>query len=150
MNVVRWNGAQSRRYVHSTGSERKIVTARDEVDVRGGVTDPFWVSRESAWGFARDALPFAIDPNEEKSCARSTHPPTTFLAAAGWSSTVLPAILQHRNLRLATKWAHATLWPTTTSTRRRPSPRRLLVEIELGDEVHLDAADPCACGSEPA
>ena len=78
--IVRWNGAPSRRYVHSTGSERKIATARDEVDVRGGVGDPY--SQESAWGFARDALPLAIDPNEEKSCARSTHPPTTFLAAA--------------------------------------------------------------------
>ena len=70
-----------RRYVQSTGSERKIATARDEVDVRGGGRDPYY-SQESAWGFARDALPLAIDPNEEKSCARSTHPPTTFLAAA--------------------------------------------------------------------
>ena len=65
-----------------TGSERKIATARDEVDVRG-VANPFCHSQESAWGFARDALPFEIDPNEEKSsCAHSTHPPTTFLAAA--------------------------------------------------------------------
>ena len=74
------DGTQSRRYVHSTAKNRDA--ARDvKFDVRGGITDPYG-SPESAWGFARDALPLAIDPNEEKSCARSTHPPTTFLAAA--------------------------------------------------------------------
>ena len=43
--------------------------------MRGRVTDPFCHLQESAWGFARDALPFAIDPNEEKPCARRTCQP---------------------------------------------------------------------------
>ena len=93
--IICRDGTQSRRYVHSTGSDPKIATARDEVDVRGGVTDPYG-SPESVWGFTRDALPLAIDPNDSP----ANHLSRFDFSLPRRSKTVLPANVQHRS-RLA-------------------------------------------------